>query len=249
VTRDWDATTYARVSGPQREWAGKVLERLELEGDETVLDAGCGSGGVTELLLERLPRGRVIAVDSSPSMVEHAREQLGDRATVFEADLQELVLDEPVDAVFSNAVFHWVPDHDLLFRRLHDALRPGGRISAQCGGEGNVEGLHGVAGEVGRDAQFAEHFAGWAGPWNFASAEITRERLARAGFPGAQTWLEPWPVAPSEPREFIRTVCIGPHLHRLPEALREPYLDAVMARIGAQPELDYVRLNIVARRD
>ena len=248
MSRDWDASTYARVSGPQREWAGRVLDRLELTGDETVLDAGCGSGGVTELLIERLPRGRVIAVDAAPSMVEHASRQLGDRATVFQSDLQELVLDEPVDAVFSNAVFHWVPDHDLLFRRLYGALRPGGRMSVQCGGEGNVQRFHGLAAEVGAEQPYAEYFAGWPGPWNFAGAEVTHERLTRAGFAEAETWLEPWPVQPDEPRAFIRTVCLGPHLERLPDHLRDAYLDAVSERIGAQPELDYVRLNIVARR-
>jgi trans-aconitate 2-methyltransferase len=249
VSRDWDASTYARVSGPQREWAGKVLDRLELTGGETVLDAGCGSGGVTELLIERLPRGRVIAVDAAPSMVEHARELLGDRATVIESDLQELVLDEHVDAVFSNAVFHWVPDHDLLFRRLHDALKPGGRVSVQCGGEGNVQRFHGLAAEVGAEKPYAEYFADWPGPWNFAGAEVTRDRLTRAGFSEAETWLEPWPVQPEEPRAFIRTVCLGPHLERLPDHLRDAYLDAVSERMGALPELDYVRLNIVARRD
>jgi trans-aconitate 2-methyltransferase len=249
VSRDWDASTYARVSGPQREWAAKVLDRLELTGEETVLDAGCGSGGVTELLIERLPRGRVIAVDAAPSMADHARELLGDRATVIESDLQELVLDEPVDAVFSNAVFHWVPDHDLLFRRMHDALRPGGRMSVQCGGEGNVERFHGLAAEVGAEEPYAEYFTGWPGPWNFAGAELTHERLIRAGFTEAQTWLEPWPIVPDEPRAFIRTVCLGPHLERLPDHLRDAYLDAVSERMGALPELDYVRLNIVARRD
>jgi len=76
VTRDWDAATYDRVSAPQVEWARAVLERLPLEGHETVLDAGCGSGRVTQMLLERLPRGHVIAVDSAPSMVEHARAAL-----------------------------------------------------------------------------------------------------------------------------------------------------------------------------
>ena len=247
--QDWDATTYARVSGPQREWAGKVLDRLGLTGDETVLDAGCGSGGVTELLLERLPRGRVIAVDAAPSMVEHARRQLGDRATVFQSDLQELVLEEPVDAVFSNAVFHWVPDHDLLFRRMHDALRPGGRMSVQCGGEGNVERFHGLAAEVASRPPFAERLGGWEGPWNFAGAEVTHERLTRAGFTEAETWLEPWPVHPEEPRAFIQTVCLVHHLERLPEHLREDYVDAVADRIGAELELDYVRLNIVATRD
>lgn len=249
MSRDWDAATYERVSGPQLEWAGRVIDRLELEGDEAVLDAGCGTGRVTKLLIERLPRGRVVAVDSAESMVEHAREALGGRATVIHSDLQELVLDDPVDAVFSNAVFHWVPDHDLLFRRMHDALQPSGRMSAQCGGAGNIERFHGIADRVGAEAPFAEHLDGWEGPWNFAGAEETRERLDRAGFPDAETWLEPWPVQPDEPRDFIRTVCLGPHVQRLPEELRDDYLDAVTEAIGAEPVLDYVRLNIVARRD
>ena len=249
MTQDWDASTYERVSGPQEEWAGQVIDRLELSGGETVLDAGCGSGRVTRLLLDRLPHGHVVAVDGAPSMVEHARQALGDRATVIHSDLQELVLDEPVDAVFSNAVFHWVPDHDLLFRRMHDALKPGGRMSVQCGGAGNVERFHGIAGQVAQEAPFAEHLAGWVGPWNFAGAEATRERLERAGFPEAETWLQPWPVHPEEPRAFIATVCLVHHLERLPERLRDAYADAVAERIGAEPELDYVRLNIVARRD
>jgi trans-aconitate 2-methyltransferase len=249
VTQDWDATTYERVSGPQAEWAEQVIERLELEGDETVLDAGCGSGRVTRLLLERLPRGHVVAVDGAPSMVEFAREALGDRATVIESDLQEVVLDQPVDAVFSNAVFHWVPDHDLLFRRMHDALRPGGRMSVQCGGAGNVEAFHGEAARVGLREPYAEHFAGWRGPWNFAGPDETRERLERAGFTEVETWLQEWPVHPDEPREFIRTVCLANHLGRLPEELRDRYLDEVAEAIGTHPTLDYVRLNIVARRD
>jgi trans-aconitate 2-methyltransferase len=249
VTRDWDASTYERVSGPQAEWAEKVLDRLELRGDETVLDAGCGSGRVTKLLLDRLPRGHVVAVDAAPSMVAYARAALDDRATVIQSDLQELVLDRPVDAVFSNAVFHWVPDHDLLFRRMYEALRPGGRISAQCGGAGNVERFHGLAAEVGAEEPFAEHLGGWVGPWNFAAAGETRERLERTGFTEIETWLEPWPVHPDEPCEFIRTVCLGHHLARLPEDLHERYAAAVAERLGERPTLDYVRLNIVARRD
>ena len=248
-SRDWDAATYERVSGPQEEWARIVLDRLELRGDETVLDAGCGSGRVTKLLLERLPRGHVVAVDSAPSMVEHARAALGDRATVFQTDLAELELEEPVDAVFSNAVFHWIPDHDALFAHLHDALRPGGQLVVQCGGAGNIERFHGIAGRVAAREPYAEHFDGWGGPWNFAGEEETRERLERAGFPDPQVWLNPHPVHPDDPRAFIRTVCLGPHLQRLPEELREGYLDAVTEAIGAEPELDYVRLNIVARRD
>jgi trans-aconitate 2-methyltransferase len=247
VTRDWDAATYDRVSAPQVEWAERVLERLPLRGDETVLDAGCGSGRVTRMLLERLPRGHVVAVDSAQSMVDHAREALDpDRATVFRVDLTELRLDEPVDVAFSNAVFHWIEDHDALFARLYEALRVGGRLVAQCGGKGNVERFHAAAREVGAEAPYAEYLAGWRGPWNFASAEETAERLGRAGFTEIETWLEPYPVSPPDPTGFLRTVCLGPHLERLPEELRAGYVEAVHERCGT--ELDYVRLNIDAIR-
>ena len=167
---------------------------------------------------------------------------------MFRAELTELVLEGPVDAVFSNAVFHWVGDHDALFARLHEALRPGGRLSAQCGGAGNVERFHGLAREVGEEAPFAEHLGGWTGPWNFAGAEETADRLGGAGFTGVQTWLEPSPVVPELTAEYLRTVCLGHHLDRLPAKLHGPYVGAVAERCGQPAELDYVRLNMVAER-
>jgi trans-aconitate 2-methyltransferase len=246
LTRDWDAATYDRVSEPQVEWAKEVLDRLPLRGDETVLDAGCGSGRVTRMLLDRLPAGHVLAVDSSPSMVEHAREALGERATVFKANLTELELDERVDAVFSNAVFHWIGDHERLFERLFAALRAGGRLIAQCGGAGNVERFHRAADAVGSEPPYAEHLAGWKGPWNFAGPDATAARLRRVGFVDVDAWLEPRPVAPPDPSGYLRSVCLGYHLERLPEELRAGYVEAVRERCGG--ELDYVRLNIDARR-
>jgi trans-aconitate 2-methyltransferase len=247
MSRDWDAATYHRVSGPQVEMAGAVLDRLDLRGDETVLDAGCGSGRVTLMLLERLPRGHVVAVDQAASMVEHAREALPpDRTTVLQSSLTELVLDSPVDAVFSNAVFHWIADHDALFARMFAALRPGGRMVAQCGGRGNVARFHRAAREAAAEERFARWFEGWEGPWNFAGPDETAERLERAGFDAVETWLQPYPVAPDDPGDYLRTVCLGYHLERLPEELRDEYTEAVLQR--ADPELDYVRLNIVARR-
>src|SRR5205807_3579470 len=175
----------------------------------------------------RLPRGRVIAVDGAPSMVQAAHEALGGRATVILSDLLELDLEEPVDAVFSNAVFHWITDHDRLFARLHAALRPGGRLVAQCGGRGNLARFLRLADEVGAQAGFAEHLAGVREMWRFASAEETADKLESAGFVDVETSLQEWPVKRPEPRAYLSVACLGPHVERLPQDLRDPYLDAV----------------------
>lgn len=245
--RDWDGASYDRISAPQQALGRKVLARMPLRGDETVLDAGCGSGRVTEMLIERLPRGRVIAVDASPSMVEQARRRLDGRAEVRQLDILELELEQPVDAILSTATFHWVLDHDALFRRLHAALRPGGQLVAQCGGEGNIDRLRGVAGTVLEREPYAEHFRDWRSPWYYAAPEPTRERLLAAGFTAAECWLAPAPQYPDQPREFLAKVILGPHVQRLPEELRDPFLDAVLDAVGEDSLMvDYVRLNIDA---
>jgi trans-aconitate 2-methyltransferase len=246
--RDWDATTYDRVSDVQVDWARAVIDRLALRGHETVLDAGCGSGRVTRLLLERLPQGRVIGVDTSPSMIEKARDALDDRAEFLVSDLVDLELPEPVDAVFSNATLHWILDHRRLFERLHAALRPGGVLEAQCGGIGNLDEFLNSLENVNGDERFAPYVRGIASSWNFASPGDTELRLQAAGFETARCWLEERIEKPREPREFLRVVCLGPHLERLPEHLRERYLDAVLEYTPRPLTLDYVRLNISARR-
>lgn len=250
AVRDWDAETYHRVSGPQQAMAGAVLDRLELRGDETVLDAGCGSGRVTRMLLDRLRRGRVIAVDTSPEMVAMAREELGRDADVRASDLAELRLAprEYVDAVFSNAVLHWLPDHDTLFAALAAALRPGGRLSAQCGGAGNVRALQELADGTIDQLGLRAQFAGWTRRWNFQGPEATAARLRAAGFTDVECWLEPRRIEPAEPRDYLEAVCLGPYLERLAPDDHSAFVDTVLAGLGDPPGFDYVRLNIVATR-
>ncbi len=246
--RDWDATTYDRVSHIQEDWAREVIDRLELRGDETVLDAGCGSGRVTKLLLERLPRGKVIGIDSSPAMIARAREALPERTEFIASDLLDLDLSEAVDDVFSNATFHWILDHRRLFQRLHASLRPGGHLEAQCGGIGNLDEFLNSLENVNGDERFAPYLRAIASTWNFASPGDTELRLRAAGFADVRCWLTERIEKPREPREFLRAVCLGPHLERLPGHLHEQYLDAVLEYIPRPLTLDYVRLNISARR-
>lgn len=242
---EWDAATYDRVSDPQSRWGSGVLERLELAGDERVLDAGCGSGRVTELLAERLPRGHIVALDVSQGMLDEARRRLsrfGARIEYIRADLAApLPVVGPVDAVFSTAALHWVSDHDAVFRHLAAVLRPGGQLVVQCGGAGNCASVIAVLRETGD---------GWAGPWTFAAPEETRRRLLAAGFEEVSTWLNPEPTAfetSAELETFLRTVVLGAHLERLSDMERPPFVHAVASRLP-DAILDYVRLNVVARR-
>ena len=245
MTRDWDAAAYDQVAAPQTRWGSAVVDRLDLVGDERVLDAGAGTGRVTEHLARRLPRGRVIALDASPAMIAAARERLarfGDRIDYLVADLgAPLPVSPPVDAIVSTATFHWVPDHDALFRHLAAVLRPDGQLVAQFGGAGNIARVVRVLATIGD---------GWPGPAHFESAAATTARLEAAGFVDVEAWLtrEPTSFEPGEPFvTFLATVVLGPHLDRLRERDRRPFAEEVARRLG-RPELDYVRLNVVARR-
>jgi trans-aconitate 2-methyltransferase len=248
ATQDWDAKTYDRISAPQQQWAAEQLDRLTLRGDEVVLDAGCGSGKIALKLSELVPDGRVYAVDAAPSMVQHTREALGARATVYCQDLVELDLPEPVDVIFSNATFHWIADHDALFAALARNMKPGARVVAQCGGHGNIDRLRKLADEIAREPAWAPYFEGWGGVWNYAGAEETAERLQRAGFDDIHTWLEarPTELPAADGRTFVATVCLIRHLDRIPAERRDAFVDEMLARYGEPVVLDYVRLNMTA---
>ena len=244
MTRDWNAAEYDRLPIPMTRWGETVLGWLKLGGDERVLDAGCGTGRVTEALRARLPRGSVIALDGSASMIERARSRLGDdRVTYLVADLlQPLPIpdDEPVDAVLSTATFHWVLDHETLFRNLAAVMRPGAQLAAQCGGEGNIASIEAALGAMG------ESFAGrklYAGP------DETRARLEAAGFVEVTTWLhdEPTPLPPEELETYLASICLGDHVETMDDDERGRFVHEVATRLP-RPEIDYVRLNIRARR-
>lgn len=230
-------------------WGTGVLDRLRLTGNETVLDAGCGSGRVTEQLLERLPDGHVIGVDASASMLDEAGRRLarfGDRVSLVQADLLELgprSLDGrcPVDAVLSTATFHWVLDHDRLFRNLASVMRHGAALEAQCGAAGNIDRLLDAVRRVGAER---------AGTWLYATPEDTRRRLSEAGFADIEVWThpEPTPLERGEQLEtYLETVCLRVHAADMAAQERRRFLHAV-AEAMPEPVIDYVRLNISARR-
>jgi trans-aconitate 2-methyltransferase len=237
------------------EWGMAVLQTLSLKGNERVLDAGCGSGRLTEELLKRLPAGEVVALDFSPKMLEQARERLarfGERVEFVHANLEQFELADGVDGIFSNAAFHWVPDHAAMYRSLHSALKAGGWLAAQFGGVGNLAQTLQRAHEVAELAPFRQYLQGVeAGP-HFEDTASTRERMEAAGFQVSEAKLHT--VVPRfERREryeaFLATVVLRHPVATLPEELRQSFLQEISDRTHAAEgaySLDYVRLTVRA---
>ncbi len=253
---DWDAQTYHRLSDPQFAWGLRVLDRLRPVAGERILDLGCGSGRLTDRLADAMGRGVVVGLDLSQAMLAEAAVRLAERhrpvgphrmtdagieVHLVRGDAARLPFVGAFDAVFSAATFHWVQNHDKLFSSIHRALAPGGRLVAQCGGVGNIASIQRALARVGD---------GWLGPVHFATPLDTVRRLDAAGFVDIECWLtdEPTRFEPGEPFEtYLRTVVLGAHLERLPPSEHDEFVASVVAGIG-EPLIDYVRLNIVARR-
>jgi trans-aconitate 2-methyltransferase len=255
---DWNASVYDQLSGPQQSWGEAVLARLAVDGGETVIDLGCGTGRLTERVLERLPRGRVIAVDYSPAMLEVARANLRPRfpgrVTFVRADAAAPPFEAAADVVFSTATFHWVLDHDALFRGVFAALRPGGRLVAQAGGGPNLARLLARAQALVESPAYAACFDGWHEPWLFEAADEAAARLAAAGFVNVEASTHPAPVTfatAGEYEDFLACVCVRHHIAQLPVEAQAPFvkaLSAAAARDDPPFTLDYWRLNLGGRR-
>ena len=228
MSTDWDATSYDALPLPHVAWGDGVLRRLRLRGDERVLDPGVSAVGV----------------DASASMLELARERLapfGDRVELVQADLTALPALEPVDAVMSVAAFHWIADHDVLFASLAAVMRPGARLTTDCGGAGNIAGVEAALSAVlGRPSPLR----------HYADAEVTAARLTAAGFVVDSVRLRPDPLVLDDPRlrsEYLRTVCLRCELADIPVDEQDDLVDAVRDAM-ASPVIDYVRLEIDAGR-
>jgi len=260
MTREWDSEAYHRLSDPQLTWALKVVNKLDLlhlRGNEHILDAGCGTGRVTAALLRKFPNSRVTAVDASENMVRQARDTLEEfsrRVSVERWDLLDLPYKNQFDLVFSTAVFHWIHDHDRLFKVLFRVLKSGGALLAQCGGGPNLQKLRDRIQQAMETEKFRTYFANWNRVWEYPGPELTSKRLQRAGFVDVSSSLEAAPVSFESAKryhDFLVAMILHPYSERLPAELQLEFGD-ILVRQAEQDQppfvLDYWRLNLQGRK-
>jgi trans-aconitate 2-methyltransferase len=252
----WNSRTYHILSDPQTTWGAAVLQRIPDGVHRRVIDLGCGTGRVTYKLLETLPSTCVIANDCAPDMLSAAKAFLspvfGERVSFCLGDMLELQFDEEFDGVFSSAAFHWVPDHDRLFRAVFRMLSRRGWLEAQCGGERNLSLLRSRI-----DAFLLAHRG--SGPprstgVHYEGARATVRRLRSAGFSSARAWTEDAPASFRDRHSFtsfIAEIYFRSALPWLSGSLRTGLANYLADRFGGDRlpyTLDYVRLNISASK-
>jgi trans-aconitate methyltransferase len=243
----WDPASYGRNARFVSDLGAPVLELLAPRAGERILDLGCGDGVLTKKLVDR--GCSVVAVDSSAPQVEAAR-KLGLDARVMDA--AALPFADEFDAVFSNAVLHWIKRADPMIAAVYRALKPGGRFVAECGGQGCVDTIKtALVAAMKRRGVDGEALV----PWYYPTPGDYATRLERAGFRVDSIALIPRPTPlPGDIVDWLQTFALA-FLQALPDAGRTDYLREV--RDALEPQLrdgtgvwvaDYVRLRFAATR-
>jgi trans-aconitate methyltransferase len=248
-TQTWNASRYAANAAFVPALGQPVLDLLQPRSGERILDLGCGDGVLTERLAAT--GTQVVGVDSSPDMIAAARRRGLDARLM---DATGLTFDDEFDAVFSNAVLHWIKDDpDAAIASAYRALRRPGRFVGEMGGHGCVAAIN-LALIVALEKRGIKHAAGVC-PWYFPTVDDYTERLERAGFVAESVQLIPRPTPlPTGMRAWLETFA-NPFCAKLPEDQREGFLDdatemlrPVLCDEKGRWTADYMRLRFLARK-
>lgn len=234
----WDGVAYDALPLPHEQWGIRTIEALNLKSNETLLDAGCGTGRDAQLALEQLANGSLICIDQSSTMLDQCRTRFGQdpRVSIMEGDLDKALPVEPasVDAIMSVAALHWLADHKRVWNHFYAALKPGGRIATDCGGFGNLEKTLALVPQIDSNITFPN--------WYYANVSDTEALLEAAGFVDIEVSLRPHPT-PLPDKQTLAT-----YLQTLVFREWSDEQIAKMSELLTENALDYVRLEVRASK-
>lgn len=258
-----DVENYHKISYIQESWGLELLKNKKWCGNEIVVDGGCGTGRITKALAQIMKTGKIYAVDLDKNMISAAREHLNGFSNVIfiTSDLSTVRIPELVDVIFSNAVIHWILDHDMLFQHFWNLLKPSGELLIQCGGKGNLESSHMALENVRKNPAFRKYFQKWTEPWNFSSPQEISKILERIGFRNIETKLIKKTAIFDGMEEytlFMKTVVMKPYLSYLPKNDKST-IDLFIKQFIIEIEkinpdqnknytVEYIRLNIKSKK-
>lgn len=143
-TYEFDGEKYKKASRHQKEWGSSLISELSLEGSETILDLGCGDGGLTEKLAQAVPKGNVLGIDASAGMIETAKQRMRGNLEFQKMDINSMTFENMFDVIFSNAALHWVKEHVKLLNNSFQALKDNGVLLWDFAGKGNCANFFSV---------------------------------------------------------------------------------------------------------
>jgi trans-aconitate 2-methyltransferase len=232
----WDAADYAANSIVQQTWARELIAKLNLYGDEHILDVGCGDGKVTAEIARALPRGLAVGTDASPQMIEFAQKTFSPKKNpnleFHVMDARKIKFTRQFDFVFSNAALHWVDDHQAILRGVASVLKSGGRLVVSCGGKDNAHDVFLALRPEMRLKHWREFFCKMPTPYFFYAPGDYEKWLPKFGFQIQNVKLAPKDATYDGAEGFaawLRTTWI-PYVQRVPENLREEFIAAVTER-------------------
>jgi trans-aconitate 2-methyltransferase len=231
----WNPEDYARHSDAQLKWAQELRSRLNLQGDELLLDIGCGDGKITADFAKAIPWGQAIGIDSSLEMVNYAAKNYPitqyPNLQFICMDAQAIVFEQAFDVVFSNAVLHWVPDHFAVLTGISRLLKPGGKLMISCGGQRNAAGILAAFSEVMQQQPWRECFTTFQTPYTFHGVDIYRSWLSEVGLQEQRLELVPKDMTHQGSEGlagWIRTTWM-PFIHCVPVENQERFTQEVVA--------------------
>lgn len=177
-TFEFDGEKYKKASRHQKEWGNKLISSLQLKGDETILDLGCGDGILTERLSLLVPNGYVLGIDASAGMIRTAKQNVHANLRFEETDINKMNFENEFNIVFSNAALHWIKDHKRLLENTYTALKSGGVTAWNFAADGTCKTFYSVMREKIKSDSYKAYFTDFEWPW-FMPSKTEYENLTK----------------------------------------------------------------------